>query len=429
MSTRLILSLVAEDACGVAFAVGGLCALRQCRLLARVHVAVGSGCGNILLALLIQAAQSCVEEEALTEDHTPWSALCDASDENWQRYLIEPALRWCGKNWEYDIHRQQLRSFCSRPFSLPWAHALAYLWDQDMSWPQLITSWARARHLPVCCFAGALEDDAVSVSLTTDNQCPTADGLDTAFTLTENTDIHAYLASSLGLARSADALPPCAVQCRLAGTSTATTKCVMGGGNTDALGYSTARMYFIKERMGILPSGSAAACAMEEKKSYDGDPSHKLLLIDAFTESPAHLLHSEPWTQYQTRQTHQEILSASDTKHESLRAYARGIATMFIPSFAPFLDPDTGPLRLYHACTPHARPLVGAPERLLQCCMNWGYWRTWHTFDRDTFDVASALALAPFPASRDPYHLLHYLVPSFVTTPSPTPTLSHLQTN
>lgn len=141
------------------------------------------------------------------------------------------------------------------------------------------------------------------------------------------------------------------------------------------------------------------------------EASEKWLLLDAFTDSPAFSMHTATWTQFHTRQMAQEALAAADEHHETLRCFRRGIASMYTAR-TPLLEDEPATSQLFAAvAATGSSPLTGANRTLLQHCVNWGFWRVWHTYARESVHKALALERAPFPELKDPMGLCEFLFP------------------
>lgn len=359
---RLLLDVVANTKYSMLYAAGAVMGLRDIGVLPLTAVFSGSGMGTLLLWFLVEARERMLRDGWYQCDQGV--TVGQRIEHLWRNLLMRPVgrepdvlmecffrplLHWAECNQEWRMFRRRVGHCRLGRWLDPWSGELQLLLREDF--PDAAAVWNRFRrpvqsegddaftdHRPVFLFNAAQPRRKRVVCLTNDPSAPQLPALDTDY-LRPGRDVHPLDFVAGACTEPALFLPPDVAL--PSGTQPLCTACTI-----DPLGLQSVRNYYIKERLGPMPSSSERkrdlqAALGPEAREKPRHVSQKLLLIDGFSRSPGFELHYDAAVHLHARVQHDQLMGPHDHLHETLLLYGLHNCAMFPTVYAPAdLDPD-----------------------------------------------------------------------------------------
>lgn len=436
---RFVAAAVAASKQELMFVVGGVMALRDLGLLPYVRVFSGVGLGNLVWAQLCLARYEAMTQgdyRVNTDDprelhEALWRRVLESPQDPHaldpddpydllrHRFLV-PLLNFAEENQEYALMWRRLRhprGWCRLwdPFTYELAGWLRDQgrWHDAFRHAQVLpvdlggrhetphekeARHARARDHHACTSLRAVRPVVLyhaswqarhhqPLCVTTDPDAPSFRGLHTRFVPPRGVpDFAAVLAASLA---PHDTYGQHAVSLKLHASPS---EYEVGDAlPDDPLGWVGCQTYFIKEKLGRLPSSLAYR---DLQGAAEAHPSRKLLLLDGYTEGPHFATRLSAGLQTTCREQHSRLCAAPDVKQEQMLLFARQAVCrypqgIYGPGADALLPPDQEePVEeeedsWAEACrgSPYTDgALVAGDPTLLRHMANLGYLRTVHAY-------------------------------------------------
>lgn len=344
MRPRLVTACSAGTQYEMMYAAGALVALRDLGLLKGTQVFSAANQANVVQLFLWHASRSVLKQLDHIPDE-PWSSRRqrawdlflgprdeekDKSDVFMDSFFL-PLLRWCSRNHEWDMMRRRLRPSRVMDWLEPWSCELAQLLP-----PQVDAFWGTAarptaavdektgvvdlsQNRPVWLFNASSVDGIRPLCLTNDPRAPRLPELDVEFSAF---DAHVSLAHFVAAASCPRALSG-PMDILINDRMCAVEMCAQ----IDPLGLQAVQNYYLKERLGPLPRGTA----LGDCECKEDDTAEKLVLIDAVTHAPWLASEEGRHVQNQCAQQHTILQGAADTKSERVLAFRKSLCVMHPP--------------------------------------------------------------------------------------------------
>lgn len=429
---RLLLSCAAADRYGMAFLCGALVALRDLRLLEHCRVMLSSGQACMLQALLMKVC---------TTQHGGWYGTVRppsvATSGDPMHGLVRMVMTWCTTNHEWAMFKARLRRCRWSTWFDPWLEELAeILGDMDECWAQFhsvgdTSTTATTVNIepdPVF-FFGAQPYSAdepggnKSFYLSTDNHAVNIPRLPVQVAPHNSvTHFSRYLASCVAPTHR---LHPLSVNMRRVnschssvvpeGSDVPRVYVVRNGLMVDALNVEAASLAFMQYRLNVMPSGHGLSGFRDLGGAQESDAAEKLLLLDAFSFSPAYYSSTfDVASRNATMVADTSITGATDERVERLLAYRKGVVQLYTSEQERQLDPTGGytafssDLFEFVTQSKQYERMTNASEKWLRLCLNAGYYKAYRAY------AGYGVYPSPNPLATvdDPYKLHRTLFPS-----------------
>ena len=404
---RLVISCSASDKYGLAFCCGALLALRDLHLLDHTAVIVGSGQACLLQTWLMAASR--------VHGWDKVRAVVPAGEPDPLLAIAGATLSWCVEGHEHVIFWQRLKRLRWSTWMDPWMEDLV-VWLQQTYDLKELWRWYCADSgptAPLMLFGVQIESTFKSIYVSSRNRAVNAMGSHVrVLAHTQITDFDRVLCAAIAPPKrfeSGVAVDVCPRRDSPHIKAHAPSTWEMYSGlAVDPLNTAVSNIFYMAEHLDFQPHSH------DKERDLGGlpekDVGQKLLLIDAFTHSPAFDTTGrfEVATRNAACLSQVEVLSAPDEKNERLLCYRRRYVTMHPAEHEHALGGPGGRYTQFtRALTQHIKDtgddceLTGCDEVWLKRCVAAGYYRTF-----DAYAPRGVRPQCPLADVDDPWNIL-----------------------